>query len=134
MSSRLPLVILALLLAGCNGSSHGYPQRQPPQGFLNQPANVAAGAAIFVSRCASCHGKPEEGRNPRADFFQPPAPDFSDPAFRRMDPAFLFWRISKGKTVEPYLSRGSVMPAWGPYFSDTQIWQLVAYLRSRSTQ
>lgn len=130
----LPWLILLLSLAACNRSRPGFPERQPPQGFLQQSANIAAGAAAFADHCASCHGKPGEGRSPRADFFQPPAPDFTDPAFRRMDPAYLFWRISKGKTVEPYLSRGSVMPAWGPYFNATEIWQLVAYIRSRSVE
>ena len=134
MPHRLTILVLLLALTGCSGSTPSYPERRPPEGFLEQPANIAAGAAIFSSRCAPCHGKPEEGRNPRADFFKPPAPDFSDPSYRHRDPAYLFWRISKGKTVEPYLSKGSVMPAWGPNLNDTEIWQLVAYLRSRSTE
>jgi mono/diheme cytochrome c family protein len=134
MPCRLALFALVLVLAGCRESTPPYPERQPPQGFLQQPANIAAGAEIFASHCARCHGTPGEGRSPRANFFQPPSPDFTDPGYRRKDPAYLFWRITKGKTVEPYLSRGSVMPAWGPYFSDSEIWQLVAYLRSRSTE
>ena len=34
--------------------------------------------------------------------------------------------------VEPYLSMGSVMPAWGAHFSDEQVWQMIAYLQTRS--
>lgn len=119
-----------LAMAGC-GERISYPERQPPEGFLNDPVNQQAGRRMFREHCARCHGKPEEGRSPRAVFFQPPAPDFTSPRYARKDPAYLFWRISQGKTVEPYLSRGSVMPAWGPYFSAEQIWQLVAYLRIR---
>lgn len=123
---------LLMLLGACGDTLPAYPARKAPSGLLANPASIAAGARIFAGRCASCHGKPAEGRSPRADFFWPPASDFTAPAYRDLDSAFLYWRIERGKTVEPYLSQGSVMPAWGHHLSETQIWQLVAYLRSRS--
>jgi mono/diheme cytochrome c family protein len=123
---------LLTLLAACGEQSPAYPPRRPAAGLLGSAAGRAAGGAIFHSNCAICHGTPREGRSPRADFFEPPAPDFLDPRYRTLDPAYLYWRIETGKTAEPFLSRGSVMPAWGPHFSEEQIWQLVAYLRSRS--
>jgi len=67
----------------------------------------------------------------RAAFFEPPAPDFNDTHYQSIDPAYLFWRIQVGKTVEPYRSQGSVMPSWQT-LSNKEIWQLVAYLKSRS--
>jgi len=85
-----------------------------------------------MDHCARCHGHTSEGRSPRADFFNPPAPDFGAQKYRAIAPDYLFWRIARGKTVEPFRSRGSVMPAWGAHFSDEQIWQLVAYLKLRS--
>lgn len=103
----------------------------PPPGLLTDAAQIAAGAVLFREKCASCHGHPGEGRSPRADFFRPPAPDFTEPAYRTADPAYLFWRIEVGKTVEPYLSQGSVMPAWRG-LPDEEIWQLVAYLQARA--
>lgn len=87
---------------------------------------------LFAQLCASCHGGLAEGRSSRADFFQPPAPDFREPRYRDLDPAYFYWRIETGKNAEPFRSRGSVMPAWGPSLSEEQIWQLVAYLRSRA--
>ena len=125
-------VALLLALAACGERQPVYPARQAPAGVLADAAQIAAGKALFHEKCASCHGKPEEGRSPRADFFEPPAPDFTAPAYRTTDPAYLFWRIEVGKTVEPYLSRGSVMPAWRG-LPDQQIWQLVAYLKARSS-
>lgn len=118
------------LLGACGEQLPSYPKRQSPPGFLESAANRSAGALLFREHCVRCHGTIEEGRNP-ADFFRPPASDFSSPKYRTLDPAYLFWRIGKGKTVEPYLSEGSVMPAWEPYLSEEQIWQLVAYLRTR---
>jgi len=102
-----------------------------PQGLMEDSAQRAAGHALFRDKCASCHGKPSEGRSSRAAFFQPPAPDFTEAHFRGSSPAYLFWRIEVGKTVEPYLSSGSVMPAWRG-LTDQEIWQLVAYLKTRS--
>jgi len=122
---------LLLLLAACNDQG-SYPQRTPPAGLLGDPQAIAAGRRLFAGKCASCHGHTGEGRSPRADFFSPASPDFFADSYRRRDPAELYWRIETGKTVEPLLSRGSVMPAWGPYLTSEQIWQLVAYLRQRS--
>jgi mono/diheme cytochrome c family protein len=125
------MLILLLALTACNEQRPGYPSRQLPAGVLTDPTQIAAGKVLFRDKCASCHGHADEGRSSRANFFQPPAPDFTEPAYRTLEPAYLFWRIETGKTVEPYLSRGSVMPAWRG-LSDAEIWQLVAYLRTRA--
>jgi mono/diheme cytochrome c family protein len=103
-----------------------------PADIHQKPALLQAAEKTFMSRCAHCHGTLAEGRSSRADFFKPPAMDFSSSHYQQVDPAYLFWRISEGKTVEPYLSQGSVMPAWGAHFSDEKIWSLVAYLQTRS--
>ena len=124
-------MVTALLLSGCGDEPVAYPQRQVPDGLMLDRGEVGAGQALFMDKCASCHGKPSEGRSDRAGFFNPPAPDFTEAHYRESAPAYLFWRIEVGKTVEPYLSSGSVMPAWRG-LSDREIWQLVAYLRSRA--
>jgi len=136
MKNPVFLVLFFLLVAGlggCEGGKPEYPERQPPQGLLNDPEQIQQGRQLFMAKCADCHGKPDEGRSQRADSFQPPAADFTEAEYRRAEPAYLFWRIAAGKTVEPYRSQGSVMPAWGPHFSDREIWQLVAYLQERGS-
>jgi mono/diheme cytochrome c family protein len=120
-----------LIPAACSNRTPSYPERQAPAGVLDSPAAIASGHQLFDAHCSMCHGALEEGRLPNAGHFVPVPPTFLSPRYQRLDPAYLFWRISKGKTVEPYLSEGSVMPAWGAYFSDRQIWDLVAYLRHR---
>ena len=134
MNCAPPLAImmcLFLALVACSEQPASYPPRQAPAGVLGDPEQVAAGKEIFRMKCAYCHGQADEGRSPRADFFQPPAPDFTAAPYRTIDPAYLFWRIEVGKTVEPYLSQGSVMPAWRG-LPDREIWQLVAYLMTRA--
>jgi mono/diheme cytochrome c family protein len=102
-----------------------------PEGLMEDKAQLHAGHDLFRDKCATCHGKPSEGRSGRAGFFNPPAPDFTEAHYQEIDPAYLFWRIEFGKTVEPYLSSGSVMPAWRG-LTDREIWQLVAYLKARA--
>ncbi len=129
---RLLILFIALLFLSCSERNNSYPQRTMPADLEKNAPLVAQAKQLFLSRCADCHGKLSEGRMDRADFFEPPAPDFTSSTYSQMDPAYLFWRISEGKTVEPYLSKGSVMPAWGAHFSDKEIWGLVAYIMNRS--
>lgn len=124
-------LLLALLLCSCSRELPDYPRRQAPEGLLEDAVQLQAGHVLFVEKCATCHGKTSEGRSARAGFFDPPAPDFTEERYRMIDPAYLFWRIEVGKTVEPYLSSGSVMPAWRG-LTDEEIWQLVAYLQTRA--
>lgn len=135
-SLRIILLLIAavalLVVCGCDGGQVAYPPRQMPDGFSMNNAELDAGHDLFHNKCASCHGKPSEGRSDRASFFEPAAPDFTEAYYRDADPAYLYWRIEVGKTVEPYRSQGSVMPAWGAHFSEKKIWQIVAYLQSRA--
>jgi mono/diheme cytochrome c family protein len=121
-------MILLVFLAACG---RGYPEREPPANFLENAQNQLQGKNLFVHNCVYCHGTVAEGRTPRASSYVPRPADLQHPKYRTLDPAYLFWRIQNGKNVEPYRSRGSVMPAYGPHFSDEQIWQLVAFIRSR---
>lgn len=123
--------LLVLLLAACEEEANP-PKRLPPAGFLEQAPNISLGGALFREKCAYCHGTVTEGRIAQANSYTPPPSDFTAPKYRTSDPAYLYWRIETGKQVEPFRSRGSAMPAWGPHFSEKQIWQLVAYLRTRS--
>lgn len=129
----LPFVTMILLLPlGCMEKSPDYPPRIMPDGLLADEAQLSRGQSLFMSKCVACHGKPGEGRSSRASFFKPPAPDFTDAHYRQMDPAYLYWRIEVGKTVEPFRSQGSVMPAWGMHLTEQQLWQIVAYLQVRA--
>ena len=132
LMTRPLLILIVLFLCSCSEPDISYPHRSMPADLSQNSIRLATAQHQFIRHCANCHGTLSEGRMSRAGFFQPPAPDFSAPFYSQADPAYLFWRISDGKTVEPYLSQGSVMPPWGAHFSDAEIWQLVAYLQSRS--
>ena len=133
---KLSVIIAVLLvivsLFGCQDKAPIYPQISVPQKMLQQIEVQQAGAKLFAQLCRECHGSMTEGRSKRAARFEPPAPDFRHPNYASVAAAYLYWRIDTGKQVEPYRSRGSVMPAWGPYLSNEKIWQLVAYLQKRA--
>lgn len=134
--SRVLLLFLLLstwFVAGCEKSLTQMPKIEVPQQLLADPEASRLGARLFIRHCRECHGALSEGRNPRAAEFTPPAPDFLNQSYTVQDPAYLYWRISRGKSVEPFFSRGSVMPVFGPHLTEKQIWQLVAYLRQRAT-
>ena len=126
------VLLIVFALCGCAGESVDYPARTMPDGILKDKIQLTRGEALFMDKCASCHGKAAEGRSDRAVFFEPPATDFTDAHYQRMDPAYLYWRIEVGKSIEPFRSQGSVMPAWGMHLTEQQLWQLVAYLQVRA--
>lgn len=127
------LFLIGMMFFGCDGSTPPpAPTLDVPRQFLNDPQMTRSGAELFVRYCRECHGTLGEGRNPRAAKFEPPAPDFLNPSYTERDPAYLFWRISRGKSVEPFFSQGSAMPVFEPHLTEKQIWQLVAYLRQRA--
>lgn len=120
-------------LFGCREGELSVPYRKVPSGLLIQEESIRAGHVLFTRLCRECHGTLTEGRNKRADRFVPPAPDFYEQRYEQSDPAYLYWRIEEGKRAEPFRSRGSVMPPWKPHLTEQEIWQLVAYLKSRSS-
>jgi len=126
------VLLIVFPLCGCAEEIVDYPARTMPDGILKDKIELSRGEALFMDKCASCHGKPGEGRSDRASFFEPPAPDFTDAHYQRMDPAYLYWRIEVGKSIEPFRSQGSVMPAWGMHLTEQQLWQIVAYLQVRA--
>jgi len=79
------------------------------------PADIAAGAKIFRSHCADCHGLTGEGGK---------GPNLTTGVyFHGSSDAELFNNITDGIA-------GTAMQ--GVFFSDGQVWQLVAYVRSLS--
>lgn len=83
---------------------------------------VASGSARFADRCALCHGDEGKGDGREGPFDPSPA-NFT--VRRRSDP-YLFWRITTGGASPPFCS---AMPAWEGLYSETQRWELVAFIQ-----
>jgi putative heme-binding domain-containing protein len=105
-------ILWLLLAAAC-----GYGQTGPVRNPRTSAADVAAGAKIFRSHCAECHGvKGEGGRGPRLT---------SGVYYHGSSDGALFRNISEGIP-------GTAMP--DVFFSDDQVWQIVAYVRTLAAQ
>jgi len=105
----------------------------PPNYFASSDT-LAAGRALFLSNCVQCHGSAGNGQGVTKPTFGPQPADFTDRAppygVQSLAPQYLFWRVSEGGRVEPFRSRGSIMPAWKYQLSDEQRWQVIAYIRA----
>ena len=87
----------------------------------NTAENIDAGRVLFQQNCAICHGPQGRGdgvaaltMNPRPVNLQLHVPQHPD--------GFLHYWISEGV-------QGTQMPAWKEKLSDTQVWQIVRFLR-----
>ena len=100
---------LLFLLWAAAAFGQDIPARNPH----TTPADQAAGAKIFRSHCAPCHGAAGQGGS---------GPNLSTGAFfHGSTDADLYRTITDGIP-------GTAMP--GTFFDGTQVWQIVAYVRS----
>lgn len=83
---------------------------------------IEAGGEWYTNRCALCHGAEGRGDGKEGPFDPTPA----DLTARRRSDAYLFWRISEGGGSPPFCS---AMPAFEGLYTETQRWQLVAFIQ-----
>src|SRR5437660_11176021 len=102
-------LLLSLLCAATPLSA----QHEGPK--LNDKASPEAGRAIFNARCGACHGKDAQGGR---------APALNTGNLRSGDSdAAVYRTISAGIA-------GTEMPAWGARMNETDLRDVVAFLRS----
>lgn len=82
---------------------------------------IAAGKAVYVKECQSCHGKKGKGDGPSAKDLDIPAGDFTKAITQSQSDGALFWKISEGRKP---------MPSFKKKLNETQIWQSVVYMRT----
>jgi len=82
-------------------------------------ASLAHGAALFVDRCACCHGAAGHGGGPVSKLF-PPAPDLNYVTVRKRSDGFIYATISIG---------GRAMPPQGEGLTPRDRWDLVNHVR-----
>src|SRR5262249_43267168 len=117
------------------GPAHRPPPGPPQDSGQSAPGGPSAGRAApergkngYEAPDAICHGPRGAGDGPAAASLQLKPPSLEDSAMvAEMTPAYWLWRVSEGGAVEPYRSKGSVMPAYRDTLSIDDRWAVIAY-------
>jgi thiosulfate dehydrogenase len=81
-------------------------------------ANLVAGARVFKSHCAGCHGLPGQSEPTLGARMYPPAPTLFKGQGVTDDPVFdSYWKVTNG-------IRLTGMPAFRTRLTDDEIWQV----------
>ncbi|CAB3749587.1 c-type cytochrome [Paraburkholderia humisilvae] len=119
-SSKDNPIVAWMLHRTYEASLHRYGGKDVAPADLMSLENIRAGARLYDSTCALCHGAPGQPLSPVGQGIQPSAPSLLA-ATRRNNPPLMFWVIKHGVNM-------TAMPAFGKTQSDDTIWQLTAFL------
>jgi mono/diheme cytochrome c family protein len=110
-----------------------YANAHIPTRVWTDPKMMAKGKEIFTAKCALCHGEKGDGKGPGAANLALKPADLTDGKMvAEMPDNFWVWRVSEGGLVEPFKSKGSVMPAWKGDLSMNDRWAVIAYAHTLS--
>ncbi len=126
----LVLALSSVLFAACGGgsgnaASDALPAVPAEYAGKTNPLGAdaaTAGADVFNTNCAACHGPQGHGDGPAGAALNPAPKNLPDLAAKVGDD-YLYWRINTG--VE-----GTGMVAWKGVLSDEQIWEAVAFIHT----
>lgn len=125
-SSRLVLGALFILASAATlsaqASDWAAPARAAKRANPVAPSaqTMAAGKAVYLKSCASCHGQSGDGNGPKAKDLDKHPESFLK-GFSGQSDGALFWKITEGKKP---------MPSFETDLSPTQVWQVVTYIRA----
>jgi mono/diheme cytochrome c family protein len=85
------------------------------------PASIQAGEAIYKKTCAACHGKTGVGNGPKAKSLDTTPTDFTKAAFQNETDGAIFYQTKVGRED---------MPKYDKKIEDSDIWNIVNYLRT----
>jgi mono/diheme cytochrome c family protein len=103
---------------------------------LNSPERIAFGRVVYFEHCASCHGAQLEGQpnwRDRLPNGRLPAPPHDDSGHTWHHSLELLFAMTKQGLVPPLAPPGyqTDMPGFADRLTDEEIWNVLAYIRSR---
>ncbi len=126
---RVATISVILLIGACSADET---TRADP----SNARQVAAGKVVYDRQCAACHGANLEGQpewRSRLPNGRMPAPPHDDSGHTWHHDDDTLFGLTKFGLTPPYGPAGyqSDMPAFGSVLSDQQIWDVLAYIKSR---
>ncbi len=83
--------------------------------------SLAAGKALYIKHCLSCHGDAGKGNGPAAKDLDKSPGDLSKSSMWEQSDGALFWKLSTGRKP---------MPTFDTLTTETERWQIINYLRT----
>ena len=93
--------------------------------LADEPPSLRVGRAIYVGRCALCHGPEGRGDGRMAAIIKAPPP--FDLTYSRLPDDYLFRMISEGGAA---MNRSPRMPPWGSDLTETELYSVMAYVKT----
>jgi mono/diheme cytochrome c family protein len=132
----IPLIVLGSLSPGLVGMARAQAPTAPPppQANPDNAEQVALGQRVYMSFCTGCHGENLEGqpnwrqRLPLGNFPAPPH-DQTGHTWHHAD-QWLFEIVKYGGRYHAPARYRSAMPAYQDMLSDTEIWAVLAFIKS----
>ena len=105
-----------------------------PTSFYRSPTgfavgSIVAGAALYPTNCASCHGSDGRGDGPLAKGLPVPPADLTAAHLWAHSDGELFWWVSHGMAAP---SGAPAMPAFGDRLDAPARWALIDYIRAHN--
>jgi S-disulfanyl-L-cysteine oxidoreductase SoxD len=95
---------------------------------------VERGRQLYSTACASCHGEDLQGDpgwpQPLANGTRPASPLDARSQATEHDDEWIFRTIAEGGQATAAPGEISTMPAFGSTMTETQIWAMIAYIKS----
>lgn len=88
-----------------------------------EQASVSAGAELYATHCAVCHGETGEGDGPAAAGLATLPANLHEDHVQALSDGALFYIISHGKP-------DTLMPAWENVLTEEQRWHVVNFMRA----
>ena len=116
ITSTLSMAIIATIVGQLGQTVQAKDVRPPAKGH-----DAVSGREIYVNTCIRCHGI--DGKGALGVQLVPKPTDLTSAAVQDRTDAGLFKRIHDGKA-------NTAMGAWSYAFSDDEIWDVLAYVRT----
>jgi mono/diheme cytochrome c family protein len=109
----------------------------PPDAYQNKAINnwddreaAKKGNKLYEQYCLQCHGTDGKGTGPLASSLEHAPADLTNHFHQSAGngDAYLYWRISEGGTVEPFVSMKSAMPSFKMILSEDDRWNVLIYV------